>query len=499
MQQSGQSEINGHPTTQVLLRQNELILRSAGEGIYGLDTNGKTTFVNPAAARMLGCAPEDIIGQPMHQLLHHTKADGSPYPAEDCPIYAAFSDGEVHSVDNEVFWRKNGSSFPVEYTSTPIREDGKLSGAVVVFRNISQLKQSQEALRHALAEVQQLKNRLEAENIYLQEEIKTAHNFEEIVGDSAAVQSVLMAIETVAPTDANVLVGGETGVGKELVARAVHRLSGRKDRALIKVNCASVPKDLFDSEFFGHVRGAFTGAMRDRAGRFELADRGTLFLDEVGEIPLDMQSKLLRVLQEGEFERVGEERTRKVDVRIIAATNRDLKGEVEAGRFREDLYYRLNVFPIEITPLRGRKEDIPLLAAHFLKLACKQFNRSATRLTHGNVAQLQSYNWPGNLRELRNVIERAVITSRSGFLHFDLPNPEPAEETGPQAAMAERQMDHDVIPAHEWKHRERENIRAALRKAQGKIYGSGGAAELLGMKPTTLASQIKKLGLKRRS
>ncbi len=172
MQQSGQSEINGHPTTQVLLQQNELILRSAGEGIYGLDTNGKTTFVNPAAARMLGCAPEDIIGQPMHQLLHHTKADGSPYPAEDCPIYAAFSDGEVHSVDNEVFWRKDGSSFSVEYTSTPIREDGKLSGAVVVFRNISQLKQSQEALRHALAEVQQLKNRLEAENIYLQEEIR---------------------------------------------------------------------------------------------------------------------------------------------------------------------------------------------------------------------------------------------------------------------------------------------------------------------------------------
>ena len=455
--------------------------------------------MNPAAARMLGRAPEEIIGQPAHQLLHHTKPNGSAYPAADCPIYAAFNDGEVHSVDNEVFWRKDDSSFPVEYTSTPIREDGKVSGAVVVFRNVSQLKQSQEALRRALAEVQELKDRLEAENIYLQEEITTEHNFEEIVGDSEAIRSVLVAIETVAPTDANVLITGETGVGKELVARALHRLSSRKDRALIKVNCASVPKDLFESEFFGHVRGAFTGALKDRAGRFELADRGTLFLDEVGEIPLEMQSKLLRVLQEGEFERVGEDRTRKVDVRIIAATNRDIKREVEDGRFREDLYYRLNVFPIEVTPLRKRKEDIPRLAAHFLSLACRQFNRTTPRLTQGNVVQLQSYDWPGNLRELRNVIERAVLTSRSQGLRFDLPNAEAAEEIAPQGAILEKQNESGVIQAGEWKRRERENIRAAWHKSHWKIYGPGGAAELLGMKATTLASQIKKLRLKKSS
>lgn len=264
---------------------------------------------------------------------------------------------------------------------------------------------------------------------------------------------------------------------------------------LIKVNCASIPRELFESEFFGHVRGAFTGAIKDRSGRFQLADRGTLFLDEVGEIPPDMQGKLLRVLQEGEFERIGEERTRKVDVRVIAATNRDLGQEVEAGRFRRDLYYRLNVFPIEVPPLRQRVEDIPLLAAHCLELARRRLNRADLELSQANVQDLRAYDWPGNVRELQNVIERAVITARHDKLQFDLSPPvgEPAAPLTRDAAQSVT----GVIPDAELRRRERDNILAALRKADWRIYGSGGAAELLGVKPTTLASRVKKLGLKR--
>ena len=347
-------------------------------------------------------------------------------------------------------------------------------------------------------EIAALKARLEQENLYLQEEITTQHNFGDILGESAAIKNVLKAIETVAPTEVNVVVTGETGTGKELVARALHNLSSRKRRTLIKVNCASIPKELFESEFFGHVRGAFTGALRDRTGRFELADKGTLFLDEVGEIPLDMQSKLLRVLQEGEFERIGEERTRKVDVRIIAATNRDLKREVDEGRFRQDLYYRLNVFPIAVAPLRQRKEDVALLAAHHLQQAARTLKRPRPALTQAGLLQLLSYEWPGNVRELQNVLERAVITSGSGPLRFDLPaantdRPAPADApVSPRLA-----ADAAVVPEADKKRQERENILAALHRTGWRVYGDTGAATLLGVHPSTLASRIKKLGLKK--
>ena len=356
------------------------------------------------------------------------------------------------------------------------------------------------AVENTLAheEIATLKARLEQENLYLQEEIHIDHNFGEILGESAAIKNVLRAIETVAPTDVNVVITGETGTGKELVARALHNLSSRKHTPLIKVNCASIPKELFESEFFGHVRGAFTGALRDRAGRFELADRGTLFLDEVGEIPLDMQSKLLRVLQEGEFERVGEERTRKVDVRIIAATNRDLKTEAESGRFRQDLYYRINVFPLEVVPLRRRQEDIPLLAAHYLRQAARTLKRVCPPLTEACVLQLVNYDWPGNVRELQNVIERAAITSGSGPLRLDLPPAtvgQPSATTRPvNPALGSGA---GVIPEAEKKQQARENILAALRQTEWKVYGQHGAAALLGIKPSTLASRIKKMGLTR--
>ena len=474
-----------------LQRRNVLILEAAGEGIYGLDTEGLTTFVNPAAARLLGWDTEELIGSPMHAVLHHTRPDGSPYPREECPIYAAFKDGQVHRVEDEVFWRKDGSSFPVEYTSTPIREDGRLIGAVVVFRDISRL-------RKALSEVEALKNQLQAENVYFQEEIKTEYNFDEIVGSSPEMRKVLKAIETVAPTEVNVLITGETGTGKELVARAVHSRSVRREKPLIKVNCATIPRELFESEFFGHVRGAFTGALRDRAGRFQIADKGTLFLDEVGEIPLEMQSKLLRVLQEGEYERVGDERTRHADVRLISATNRDLEKEIEEGRFRRDLYYRINVFPVELPPLRLRRGDLPLLASHLLACAYKRMDRPAVALTERHARLLEGYSWPGNVRELQNVIERAVIVSRPGGLCFEMPalDQQPAAEPIAGTTAAEPQTQ-GILSDAEVRRLERENLLAALKKTDWRVYGEGGAAELLGIRPTTLASRMKKMGLEK--
>ena len=470
---------------------NKLILESAGEGVYGVDLEGKTTFVNPAAERLTGYSAKEMIGNCQHKLTHHSKPDGSPYSNLQCPIYAAFKDGKVHRISNEVFWRKDGTSFPVEYVSTPIWENLKLHGAVVVFKDISERKQAEE-------EIQCLRRQLELENAYLNEEVLEAKAYGEIVGSSPALESILRQIEMVGPTDASVLITGESGTGKELVAREIHNRSNRSRRTMIKVNCASIPKELYESEFFGHVKGAFTGAIKDRAGRFQLADGGTLFLDEIGEVPLDLQSKLLRVLQEGTFEKIGDERTLQADVRIIAATNRSLKEEVEAKRFREDLYYRLNVFPIEVPSLRNRKDDIPMLAAKFLKLAAKNLNVPLPRLTQTNVIELKGYDWPGNVRELQNVIERAVITSRSGKLSFNLAK---GEKDNGGRVKEERQRASDeetpILTETEMKLRDRENLLNALNQCGWKITGVNGAAEVLAMKATTLHSKMKKLGLKK--
>ncbi len=349
----------------------------------------------------------------------------------------------------------------------------------------------------AFEEIQRLKAQLELQNTYLQEEVVEAKAFGDLVGQSGALRQVASQIDLVAPTEASVLILGETGTGKELVAHEIHRRSRRRDRPMVRVNCASIPKDLFESEFFGHVKGAFTGAIKDRAGRFETADGGTLFLDEIGDVPLEMQSKLLRVLQEKHFERVGEDRTRHADVRIVAATNRDLKKAVAAGRFREDLYYRLHVFPINVAPLRARKDDIPLLANHFIKLSVKELRCPPPRLTRAEVAKLQSYDWPGNIRELRNVIERAVILARGGPLHFDLPM-----AAGAPVAALPRPATANLVPPPflteaEMLERERENLVAVLETARWKIKGMDGAAELLGVKPPTLPSRLKKMGLQR--
>ncbi|GAB1259015.1 sigma 54-interacting transcriptional regulator [Aurantivibrio plasticivorans] len=475
-------------------RENRLILDAAGEGIYGVDAEGRTTFLNPAAEKLLGWRAEELIGKNIHDAIHSKHSDGRHYHAEDCYIYRAFREGVVNSVDNEVFWTKSGKPIEVEYTSTPIKDNGHVVGAVVIFRDVTDKRYAQQQLIAALQEVETLKQRLEMENAYLQEELSSEFNHHQIVGNSIAIKSILQKIELVAPTQATVLINGESGTGKELIARAIHDLSERSKRSLIRVNCAAIPADLFESEFFGHSKGAFTGATADRPGRFELADGGTLFLDEVGEIPLSLQGKLLRVLQEQQFERVGEATTRDVNVRIIAATNRDLKALVDAGEFREDLYFRLNVFPVESIPLRGRLDDIPLLAQHFLERAARRANKSNLKIPLSQVEKLKHYHWPGNIRELENVIERQVILATSDTIRFDEFFSQHAKQLNSQPAPTPSPVS-ELMTAAELKAQERNSLIAALNKTRGKVFGKDGAAELLGLAPTTLASKIKRLGI----
>lgn len=471
----------------------ELILNAVGDGIYGVDSQGNTTFVNEAATQILGWRGEDVIGKSLHAIHHHSYPDGRPYPSSECPIYAAFTDGKVHQGDNEFFWHTDGTSVPVEYTSTPIREDGKLKGAVVIFRDITERNKGKKQQEEAYEQIKALKDLLEHERDYLRDEINVTINFGEIIGESQALKRTLAQIEAVAKTPTSVLILGESGVGKEMVARAVHAHSTRADKPLVKVNCASIPKDLFESEFFGHVRGSFTGAHRDRIGRLHLAAGGTLFLDEIGEIPMDLQGKLLRALQEHEFERVGDDKTIKVDVRIIAATNRDLEAEVVAGRFREDLYYRLSVFPIEVPPLRERSKDIGALAIQFLNTVCEEQGRDKLTLTQQQIDSLSGYNWPGNIRELKNVIERAVILTQGNRLRLDLamPNDHKVDKTLISITHDNEEFVTDAI----LREKEKLNMVATLRYTNWRISGTDGAAELLGIKPSTLTYRMKVYGI----
>ena len=336
----------------------------------------------------------------------------------------------------------------------------------------------------AYEEIAALKARLQEENLYLQEEVRTEAAFGDVVGESPAILDVLAKVRKVAKTDSTVLVSGETGTGKELIVRAIHALSQRKDKLLVKVNCAALPAGVIESEFFGHEKGAFTGALIRKVGRFELANRGTLFLDEVGDLPLELQAKLLRVLQEGEFERVGGTQTLKVDVRLIAATNRDLEQAVSDGRFRADLYYRLNVFPVVIPPLRKRRQDIPRLARHFVMLYASKMGRHVGPLRAEVLERLTEYAWPGNVRELQNVIERAVILSSGGHFELgDLTTALPAGDTKKEARSLEEV--------------ERQHIVAVLEQTGWRVSGERGAAKILGLKRTTLEARMKKLGVHR--
>ena len=392
---------------------------------------------------------------------------------------------------------RSGKVLDLLMSAIPEHEStGEVRRMLVASKDVTERNRAERALRDALAENARLQKELERERDYLREEVNVAMNFGRIIGKSASLRQMLMQIEAVANTPANVLILGESGVGKELVARDIHGRSDRADSALVKVNCASVPKELFESEFFGHVKGAFTGAHRDRIGRFQLADGGTIFLDEVGEIPLELQGKLLRVLQESEFEKVGDDRTRSVDVRVIAATNRNLEKLVMDGEFREDLFYRLSVFPIEVPPLRDRRGDLVPLAQHFLEQTAAEFGRDPYRLTRAQAEAIEAYDWPGNVRELKNVIERAVILSKGNVLRLDLSLPQGrVDSTMPSAAPhAEPQ---GVLTEKQMRELQKQNLLAALKQTDWRVSGKQGAAALLGVKPTTLADRIKSFGIRR--
>jgi transcriptional regulator with GAF, ATPase, and Fis domain len=361
---------------------------------------------------------------------------------------------------------------------------------VGVMFDVTERKQAEQNLHAALVEIRRLKEQLEEENLYLKEEISEVKGFEEIVGQSDALKYVLTRVEQVAKTDATVLLQGETGVGKELVARAIHDRSSRSDGPYIKVNCATLPEALVESELFGHERGAFTGAERQRKGRFELADGGTILLDEVGELPAGTQAKLLRVLQEGEFERVGGSNTIKVRVRVIAATNRKLHDEVSAGRFRQDLFYRLNVYPITIPPLSQRREDIPLLVRHYARQLGERLGKTISEVPAQVMRAFTEYNWPGNIRELQNVIERAVIVSLDGVLRL----PEPLIQAT-NATLSEVKTSNESSSISSLNEAEREHILRALEATGWRINGPNGAAAMLKLHPSTLRFRMKKLGL----
>ena len=465
-----------------LIERYQTILESMSEGVYGLDANGLATFVNPAAERLTGWSSEDLIGKSIHGFHHHSHADGSHYPQSDCPIYQCLQDGITRSKENEVFWRKDGSSFSVEYSATPILLEGKIHGAVVVFKNISERKRIEDNLKQALTENRFLKERLQAENHYLQEEIDATF-VSEIIGQSAAVLHLKEQISLAAPTQANILIVGESGTGKELVARAIHEQSERHQQAMVKLNCGAIPQGLVDSELFGHEKGAFTGATQRRIGRFELAHNGTLFLDEISELPMDAQVKLLRVLQEGEFERVGGTQTIKVNVRIIAASNKDLKQAVEQGTFRMDLFYRLNVFAIDVPALRERKADIPLLVYDFAKRACKKMNKPFQGLHTPSLKWMSHHDWPGNIRELQNWVEHNAILHQSGLFKLKQMHTSNTDQT------SSTQLEKPIT----LEQAERQHIELALKFCNGKVSGKSGAAELLDLPASTLRSRMKKL------
>lgn len=468
-----------------LERQNQLILNAAGEGIYGVNADGKTTFVNRAAQEMLGWSAEDLLGRDIHSKIHHHHLNGERYPSHDCPIYQSFRHEEVSRIEDEVFWRKDGKPIRVEYVSTPIYDQSVLAGAVVIFRDITERKESEQRLREAMDEVAALRDQLEQENTYLQEAISIERAHHDIVGVSPAAQALLARVELVSRTTANVLITGEPGTGKSLVASAIHKDSDLRRRPLIHFQCGSVSQELMDSELFGHVRGAHANARQDRAGALELANGGTLFLDEVTEIPLEAQGKLLNALQSRLVSRLGETRAREVNVRVIASTSRNLERDVQAGRFRQDLFFHLSVFPIHCTPLRDRPDDIPHLTAHLLKLACKRLNRPPPSITEGTIGRLKKYDWPGNVRELANVIERGAIVSTGGKLKVEI-NVAPIINTRSRSTLLTETDIENIMVA---------NLIACLRETGGRVAGEGGAAALLGMPATTLYSRIRKLGL----
>ena len=450
------------------------ILASTMDAIVTVDTDRHVTLFNNAAERMFRCAREDMLGRrldpllsdPLRQLL-----DDALQPGADAS--RASPCGWVPEGLSAI--RTDGDSFPIEVTVSPLTLAGRRH-LTLILRDINER-------RKAEAELQ----RLQVENIYLKEQIEAPYRFEEMVGQSASMLRLFDELEQVAATDSTILVIGETGTGKERIAHAIHNLSPRKDRMLVKLNCAALPSELIESELFGHEKGAFTGATAQRKGRFELADGGTLFLDEVGELTLPAQAKLLRILQEQEFERVGGSQTIHVDVRVIAATNRNLAEAVKAGEFRADLYYRLNVFPVAVPPLRDRDGDIGLLARHLLERYARKLGKPISGFAPGALRRLEAYSWPGNVRELQNVIERATVLARTPLVEVDLPtevDAGPAATVEPSSALALESVD-------------RAHLLRVLEQYRWIIEGKTGAAAVLGLTPSTLRYRMQKLGIVR--
>ena len=463
------------------------LYRATPAMLHMVDSRGRIVHVSDRWLQKLGYRREEVLGRLITDFM------GEEFRASlgGGRLENVIAHGELEN-EPRTYVSKSGEIVEVVLSATADRDQsGAVSALLVASKDVTERNRAERQLRAAFEENARLREELERERDYLREEVQVSMNFGRIIGESPVLKKMLARLEAVAQTSASVLIQGESGVGKELVAHVIHARSPRSNGPLVKVNCASIPHELFESEFFGHVKGAFTGAVRDRVGRFELADGGTIFLDEVGEIPPDLQSKLLRVLQESEYERVGDDHTHSVDVRVIAATNRDLEQAVEQGRFREDLYYRLSVFPIDVPPLRERGDDVVQIASHFLERTCQEFGHRALTLSKQQATLLKRYDWPGNIRELKNVIERAVILSRGKVLRLDLAMsdilnaPHAADEHSETAV--ER-----VLTDGELRDLERQNLVRALRASNGRVSGPNGAAKLLGIKPTTLTDRIKK-------
>jgi PAS domain S-box-containing protein len=469
------------------------LYRATPAMLHTVDAQGRIIHVSDRWLKKLGYRREEVIGKLITDFM------GPEFQATlgGDRLKDLIAHGELEN-EPRTYVTKSGEIVEVQLSATGDRDStGAVVALLVASKDVTERNRQERQLRAAFEENARLREELERERDYLREEVQVQMNFGRIIGESPALQKMLARLEAVAQTSASVLVLGESGVGKELVAHVIHARSPRAQGPLVKVNCASIPHELFESEFFGHVKGAFTGAVRDRVGRFQLADGGTIFLDEVGEIPLDLQSKLLRVLQESEYERVGDDRTHSVNVRVIAATNRDLEQAVAEGKFREDLYYRLSVFPIDVPPLRERGDDVVQIASHFLERTCQEFGHRPLTLSRQQAALLKRYDWPGNIRELKNVIERAVILSRGKVLRLDLAmsdilNAPAASADGvPEHAGAQLLTDAAVRDL------ERRNTELALTLADWKVSGPNGAAKLLGVKPTTLADRMKKFNLEK--
>jgi PAS domain S-box-containing protein len=475
---------------QVREREAELagLVESAMDAIVQLELDAsesgglRVSRINPAAERMFGLSAGAAAGAPLSRLLEPDGARRIESLARE--LVSPTGDAQSRWItDGLAGQTADGAKFPAEATLSLFELRGQ-HHFTLILRNILERQQAERRIQTLTDEAE-----------YLRGELRELGRSAEILGTSPALESVLRDIAAVGPTETTVLILGETGTGKELTARAIHASSKRSDRPLVKVNCAAVPAGLIESEFFGHERGAFTGATSKRDGRFTLADGGTIFLDEVGELPLELQSKLLRVLQEGEFEPVGSSRTRKVDVRVIAATNRDLFKATGEGRFREDLYYRLAVFPVTLPPLRERGDDVIVLAEELARQFARRMGRHIEPLTPQLAARLRAYAWPGNVRELQNVIERAVITARDGRLNLERALPGASVDAAPTAEADDASS--PVLTAEDLTRLERDNIIRALNRAQWRIAGEGGAAHLLGVAPSTLTSRIKALGVRR--